>query len=360
MDGSNPQSPFFRPVQQALLILLIFVAIGTAMLALYSARWIVLATTMGVGLGVIISPIMTQLKLRLKIPQGISAFLFFVLFIGTFVALGYAIYVLTAKEFAPLVARFPVFFDQARARISEMLGEFPDVQRQFQGIQWGDFAKNFASTVLSGLQIGATALGGFFFVLIVALYLAVNPSNYLAGALSVFPAHMRQKAKEVMFESATTLRRWFLAQLIAMTSVGALTALGLLLAGIDYWLVLGALTAALDIVPYLGPLLAGAVAIVITLGSEPDRIWWVMGIYFIAQNIESDLIIPLVMKGRIRLPPIQLLTLMLMFGNWFGILGVFITPPLFAVARTIYLMTYVPKMNRRIRRPDAPPAQKSA
>lgn len=354
MDSSSPQTPFFRPVQQALIVLLITISIGAIIMSLYSARWIVLATLIGVGLGVIISPIMTSMKRHLKIPQGISAFLFFILFIATFVALGYMVYVLVAKDFAPLVTKFPQIFDQARERISEMLGRAPELQRHFERIEWGAVAKNSAQAVLAGLQFGATALGGFFFVLTIALYLAVSPLNYLAGALSLFPAHMRQRAKEVMFESAATLRKWFLAQLIAMISVGALTALGLLAIGVDHWLVLGTLTAALDFLPYLGPLLAAAVAMVITLGSEPDKVWWVMGIYFIAQNVESDLIIPLVMKGRIRLPPIHLITLMLVFGSWFGIIGVFITPPLFAVARTIYLMTYVPRMNRRIRSPDAP------
>ena len=345
----TPRTPFFRPVQQALFVIALSIAIAAFCLAAYSARWILLATTIGIGLGVLLSPFMDLLKRKLNIPHGVGAALVFVVMIGSLVGLSYLLIRVTVEQVTPAINQFPSYVENAQHRIAELLHDYPSIQRQVRSLQWSALFRNSFQTVLSGLQLGVTAVAGITFVLTVALYFAANPKDYIAGTLSLFPAHMRRRVQEVMQEGASTLRRWFGAQLIAMATVGTITSIGLLITGVDYWFALGVLTAALDIIPYLGPITAWIMASLLTLGSEPDKLVWVFVVYVVAQQLEADLVIPIVMKGRIRLPPIHLLTLMLVFGNWFGVIGVLIAPPLFAVARTIYLITYVPRMNRQIR-----------
>lgn len=349
MQDPRPRNSFFRPVQQALFVIALSITIAAICLAMYSARWILIATLIGIGLGTLLSPFMDFLKRKLNIPHGVGAALVFVLMLGSIATLSYLMIKVMFDHIAPAITHFPSYVENAQQRIAELLHDYPWVQRQVQSLQWSALFRSGAQTVLSGLQLGFTAAAGVIFVLTIALYFAANPKDYLAGTLSLFPAHMRRRIQAVVHESATTLRRWFSAQLIAMASVGTITALGLLITGVDYWFALGALTALLDIIPYLGPIAAWIIASVLTLGSEPDKLIWVFAVYVMAQQLESELVVPLVMKGRIRLPPIQLITLMLIFGSWFGVIGVLIAPPLFAVVRTVYLMTYVPRMNKLIR-----------
>jgi predicted PurR-regulated permease PerM len=163
--------------------------------------------------------------------------------------------------------------------------------------------------------------------------------------LSAVPRSSRQRVAEVSTECAGVLRKWVLAQLTAMVIVGAMVAIGLKIVGSQYWFILSVLTSALELISFLGPLISFLAATVVTLASQPEKVLWVMGLYLVILRLEGDLIIPMVMKGRIKLSPIPLLTLMLMLGTWFGVLGLFAAAPILAVLRTIYIRVYVPKMD---------------
>jgi predicted PurR-regulated permease PerM len=335
-------------VRQALLVIF-FTAVMVALgIALYSTRWIVLSVLIGIGAGVLISPVINHMKLKLRIPYALGAFFMFLLLVAATGGILYVAVLVIVEQIEPLSRALPQILDGARQAVLRVLSNSPWLQRQFQSFGWGGAVQNTLQALLAGVQVGAAAIGGFFFVLGVALFLAVSPEQYLAGFLSLFPARHRAKTKHVLLESAVSLRRWFFSQLVAMASVGTLAAIGLKLLGIEYWLFFGLLTAVLDLVPYIGPLLAAAGTVVVTLGSDPGKVPWVIVMYLVVQNIEADLVIPLVMRGRIKLPPVHLMTLMLMLGSWFGVLGVFVAPPLLAVGRTIYLLTYVPRMNRAL------------
>ncbi|MGZ3699501.1 MAG: AI-2E family transporter, partial [Bdellovibrionota bacterium] len=177
------------------------------------------------------------------------------------------------------------------------------------------------------------------------LYIASRPASYHAGFLSMFPARMRARLTEVRGESARALRGWFVSQVLAMLIVGVIASVGLKVIGSDYWFQLGSLTATLELVPFIGPAAAFFAAVLVTLASQPDKIWWVGGYFLLLLRLEGDLIIPLLMRGRIELPPVHLLTLMLVMGEGFGVLGFLVAAPLLAVLRKIYLMTYVPRMD---------------
>lgn len=145
-----------------------------------------------------------------------------------------------------------------------------------------------------------------------------------------------------------------------MSIIGLITSVTLKLIGINYWLLFGLTTAVLDIIPYVGPILAVIFTSIVTLGTQPDKIYWVIGSFLIIQQIEGNLLIPLIMRDRVQLPEAPLIVLMLILSNWFGVLGAFVAPPLLAVVRTIYLMTYVPRMNQKVYPPGLDLSKKVA
>ncbi|MEW6057288.1 MAG: AI-2E family transporter [Bdellovibrionota bacterium] len=343
---------FYRPVQQGLLIIFFAVVFFGLTAAVYSVRWIAMAALIGVGLGVLVAPLMRTLKEKLHIPRAIGAALFFILLVGSLSGLIYLLVRLVSEQVVPLAQQLPELLSTVKTRLASLFERYPWIQRQVQNFSFANTFRDSAGAVFTGIQFGASAIGGFFFIVIASLYIAVNPGSYLSGFLSLFPSHMRPKTKRVLEASATTLRQWFGSQLIAMTMVGTLTSLGLWILGVDYWPLFGVLTAIVDIVPYIGPFFALIAISLVSFGTQPDQVPWIVGLFLVNQQIESQIIIPLTMKGRIELPPVQLMTTMLVFGSWFGLLGVFVAPPLFAIARTVYLMTYVPVMNRRMLPPD--------
>jgi predicted PurR-regulated permease PerM len=342
----NP-SNFYRPVQQAFLILLLAMTMAVAGTAIYSTRWILIAALLGIGFGTILSPVMRLLHDRLKIPRPVSAALFLLLFLCAGGALTYVLYIAASHELFPLIQNAPALLKQAQATLLQWSRELPWVQNAISRINFAEPFQRVTGALVSGVGMGATVIGGVFFVLFNALYVAVNPGLYRDGFLSLFPAHLRARVALDLKACGQSLRTWFFAQVIAAAIVGSLTAIGLLTFGLDMWLAGGLLTFALDFIPYVGPIVAGLIISLLTLGSEPDKILPALGVLVVMQQVESNLVIPLVMKGRVDLPPVQLITIMLMFGSWFGILGVLIAPPLLTVMRTLYLREYAPWMNAR-------------
>ena len=344
--ADSSKTSFIRPIQQGVIIVLFALGIIIFGAILYSTKWIILATLVGLGLGVLVSPIVSLLKRRLKIPRGIIAFLSLIVILGITGGSFYLIIAITSDQITSLASQFPTFIEDTQKYIFDLFSKYPKARAYLERIPLGSAAKNTIQTLFQGIQFGATAIGGLFFILILALYYAATPASYLDALLSALPARLRNRARELFTLSGSALRAWFLAQLIAMLIVGSATAIGLLIIGVQYWLVIGLLFTVLDIVPYLGPFVAAGVAVVITLATDPDKTVWALGLFIIIQQLEGDLIIPLVMKGRITLPPIQLIVLMLVFTQWFGILGVLIAPPVLAILRTLYLAAYVPKMEQ--------------
>jgi predicted PurR-regulated permease PerM len=324
------------------------------LLLIYTTRFIVMSALIGVGAGVLISPIMSVMKDRFHIHRGMSALLLLLLIFGGLVSLFYALSLLVSDQAQSLIDNAPELFSGAKRQIEQIFSRYPWILNQIQKLNLSVAAQTTVGALFKGLQTGAVAIGGSLIVLILALYVATNSRSYFKGFLSLFPGYQRPQVSEVLQRSARVLRQWFKSQLIVMAIVGSVTTLGLWAIGIDYWLLFGLMTGVLGIIPYVGVLITVTATCLATLGSEPDKVLWVIGLFLITQQLEGNILVPLVMKEGVQLPEAHLIFLMLILGSWFGILGVFVAPPLFAVVRSIYLTTYVPKMNEKIKPPIVP------
>jgi predicted PurR-regulated permease PerM len=175
-----------------------------------------------------------------------------------------------------------------------------------------------------------SVLSGCLAILALALFFAHDPAAYRRGLVSFVPQRHEREANALLQHVGSMLQRWMMGMLVAMTITGSLVALGLALLGIESWLVLGALSFALEFVPYVGPAAAALPGIAIGFAVSPKMALWVAGVYGAVQLIESYLLQPLIMKQAIRIQPAVLLVWQLVMGTVFGILGLFAATPLLA------------------------------
>jgi predicted PurR-regulated permease PerM len=232
-----------------------------------------------------------------------------------------------------------------RTVLLERFKGIPGVRSNLTHMNWGAMVSTAFGTLGWGLTTALAALTAAVYVIVISVYYAMQKERYAAGFLTLLPRRMHAGARLIMRDTARSLRRWIGAQLIAMSVVGLCASVAFLVIGVEYWAVLGALTGLLDIIPYVGPLIAALCAVVVTLGSEPDKFWWVVTAFIFVQQLEANLVVPLVLRDRVELPPVHLMTIMLILAQWFGIIGVLLAPPLLAVGRTMWLMIYVPSIN---------------
>jgi predicted PurR-regulated permease PerM len=349
------QSHYYRPVHQALLVVGVTVFLIAMIAALYAVRMIALASLIGVGVGALIAPVGRSFQRRYRIPRPVTSFFLLIGGLGAFLLVGYFMVNMISDQIVPVVQKMPDLLHKMSGKFSEFSGQHPWFTKSGKNVDPGKYFSGIGAAVFSGVRLGAGLVTGLVFMFFVALYLSIKTEAYLDGFVSAFPAHMRVKTRSVMVDSAHSLRGWFGAQLTAMSIVAVIAAVVLKTVGSPYWLFFGATTFVLELIPYIGPITAFVTVCAITAASDPSSFVKTALAFLIVLALEGHVVVPLVMKGKVNLPPVHLLILMAIMGEWFGVFGFLMTAPLLAVLRTVYLSAYVPRMNRQ----TVPPSEES-
>jgi predicted PurR-regulated permease PerM len=196
------------------------------------------------------------------------------------------------------------------------------------------FAFGFFSSTLA-------ALAGFILILVVAIFVAVDASTYHKGLMHLFPHRVRPRAGEVLSSTATMLRRWLLTQFVAMIAVGTLTAGVLLLLDVKAAIGLGIIAGILEFVPIVGPILAAIPGIAMSFLDGPEKAVYVTLAYIAIQQVEANLITPLLMKRGLEIPPVLTITAQGVLSLVFGFIGLLVAVPMLAAAMVPIKMLYV-------------------
>jgi predicted PurR-regulated permease PerM len=230
-------------------------------------------------------------------------------------------------QFVQLLDRLPELIQATEDRLGiENLEERLAEQIQ-QSVDRASLLYNVAGW--SSAIVGGLANLGL--VVIAGIYLAADPQVYRRGLLLLFPQRLHSKAAETLDVLYSGLQLWLLGQLLSMVLVGMLVAVGLWLLGIPSALALGVIAGLLEFVPIIGPFLAAVPAVAIGIGDGPVTAAWVIGLYILIQQLEGNLLMPLIQQRMVRLPPALTIFAILGFALLFGPLGVLFAAPLLVV-----------------------------
>lgn len=169
-------------------------------------------------------------------------------------------------------------------------------------------------------------------VLVMALYLALRPDIYLDLVVTLTPPRHRDIARDVIRAATLALRAWTFAQLLAMFVLGALTALGLWVLGVPYWLTFGIFTGVVALVPFFGTLISSLLpALFVLADGDWLRALLVVVFGFVIHFIENNLVNPLIMQKHASLPPVLTIMSVLICGKLLGPMGLLVAVPGLAV-----------------------------
>lgn len=269
--------------------------------------------------------------------------------LGLVLALGFGMLVLMGWFLAPqvtvqanqLVADMPAALQRVRDYM-ESRPPLQDIVRMLpppeQILKDASTVLTRAGTLFSGLLGG---LGNFVIVLFVAIYLASQPAAYTKGVLKLLPPNRRPRGRAVMRELGDTLSLWLRGKLLSMAVVGAVTAIGLTILGVPLALALGLVAGLLDFIPYIGPILAAIPAVLIAFSQGPTLALYVVLLFVGLQVLESYLLLPLVERKTVSMPPALTITMQVLMGLAFGLVGIALATPLTAVIAVLIAMLYV-------------------
>ncbi len=257
---------------------------------------------------------------------------------------------------AAAVAAAWSFGSEAGAQLRELAERLPDawdalrerLARHGAGARlsgWLEDAMPGTSTVLSTVQAALAALvagvADLLLVLVAAVYFAARPDVYRRGLLLLAPAGMRPVLGDALDDCAGALRLWLRGQFVAMLVVGATTSLGLWWLGVPSALALGLLAGLLDFVPIVGPIVAAVPAVVVASTQGLDVAAGVALLFVVVQQIEGNVLLPLIQQRAVEVPAALLLFAILAAGVLLGGLGVVLAAPLAVVGFVLVKRLYV-------------------
>jgi predicted PurR-regulated permease PerM len=321
---------------------------------------------------------------RFRIPRGIGATLIVLTFLGVLTGLGFLVAPRLQKQAVELRAAVPQAVDQIEAWIDRhqdgFIGQMipldtgkpsdqtppppasasapapnpappdtPPAQEESQPT--GKLSK--LPDTLSG-QLGAVTrylfsflsstvavIAGILLILFLAIYIGADPDLYRRGLLHLVPHRARGRAEEVLSAISITLRRWLLAQLIAMVAIGVVTFIVLSLLGVRAALALAILAGLFEFIPMLGPILSGVPAVAMGFLDSPQKALFVVIAYMLIQLFENHILIPMLMKEGVDVPPAVTLIGLALMSLVFGFLGMLVAVPLLAAAMVAVKLLYV-------------------
>lgn len=187
--------------------------------------------------------------------------------------------------------------------------------------------------------IGYAVLGGVLdviLVLIAAIYLAADPKCYRRGVAKLFPPDQHERIFDAMDSTGGALRLWFLAQLLTMFIVAMLSLAAYWWIGLPSPLALALIAGVTNFIPYLGPFLGAIPAVIFAFTMDTDTIIWTLVAIVVIQQIEGNLLTPLIQDRVVLMPAVLVLFSIVVFGLLFGVLGVVLAVPL-AVALAVLI-----------------------
>jgi predicted PurR-regulated permease PerM len=171
-------------------------------------------------------------------------------------------------------------------------------------------------------------LGALIFMLLTAFYIAVRPQPLVDGLLSLFPPDRRDHALAVTRRLRDAWVGWLQGVAVDMLVTGVLLYVGLTIIGLDFAIFFAVFSALLVVIPYFGAIIGAIPVVLFALSEGPGTALAALAVYVIVQQIEGNVIIPLVMAQRVKLHPALIAIGVVLVSQLMGFIGLFVAVPI--------------------------------
>lgn len=247
----------------------------------------------------------------------------------------------------------PVIYQDALGVIDLVPGYSEKIANYLIGSEFAsninEIILNYGNSFLKGGSMAVSILFGVIgglasvlSVLLISFYLLIKRDGIESFFRAVLPQSMENTVIRLWDRVRLRIGHWFRIQMLLSLFVGLLVFISLLILGVKYSLVLGIIAAIFEIVPIAGPIFAGAVSALIALTQSPSLAIWVVVIFVLIQQLESNVLTPLIMKKSVGVNPVIVILALLAGAQLGGIVGVVLSMPTVVLFEEIIL-----EMNKR-------------
>jgi len=320
-------------------VALILLAVVLGFFILYYASGVIIPLVFSLLLAALLYPLCRFMETRLRLPRFLAALICVLLFVS--VISGF-VYFITFQ-----IVNFSEDLPHLQERVQKLLSEFQSwisVKYHINSRQQTDYLNKSASGIVSTAAASistifagvATVTIWTVFVFIYTYFMLVHRRLLLRSVLHMFSSKYRAQVNDVVTETRGMINNYVLGLLTEMVVVGILNCTALSILGIPYAILLGIITAVLNIIPYLGIYTGIAIGMLITFANSSGFQAAELAIAFIIIHfLDANILMPRIVGSRVKMNPfITIITVLLGHLVW-GIPGMFLFIPIMGIVKII-------------------------
>ena len=336
--------------KKIVLNVVLFIGVAFAIYCFYTFRVklgkIITPFFLAVLLTYIFKPLAERLQ-RKKIPRPaaiLAVYFFFILALG---AAAFFFIPQLANNTKDLMNTLPDIVDGYQKMIDNTIAALksskwsPEIKNViFNEVQNGiEIAERYATEalkiLLSSVINSIKLVIDLTIAMVIAYYFIKEPEHFKELFFALVPRRFRNVLISLGKEIKLILAGVIQGQLLTAFIVGSLETIGLMIAGVKYPLVLGMIGGLANIIPYFGPYIGAVPAAAVALTDSPLRLLWAVLVFIVVQQLDNSYISPKIIESKLGMHPVTTIFAVLAGGEFFGIVGMLLAVPVFAVLRTI-------------------------
>ncbi|USK36379.1 AI-2E family transporter [Bacillus sp. F19] len=351
----NKSKVHFWTIEILLLLLIFYVSTKVSFLF---RPLIVFATTLFFPILIagilffIFRPVVKLLE-KNKVPRTLAILILYLIFIGLIMLLLSTVGPVVSQQITDLFINFPRYISEISQfilNLSEsgwftwvMTQEYVSIEETIDKME--KFLGNLTTTLPESITSSLTKVLGFVTnitliivtVPFILFYMLKDGHKFPITAVKILPAAYRREGIKIFEDLYQTLAAYIQGQLLVSLFVGTGCFIGYTLIGLDYALILGIVVAVANIIPYVGPFIGAAPAVVIALLDSPTKALLTVIVVTVVQQIDGNVLSPLIIGKRLNTHPLTIILLLIGAGSFGGILGMILAVPTYAVLKAVLL-----------------------
>jgi predicted PurR-regulated permease PerM len=311
--------------------------LGTIILA---GREVITPIVMAFFLALMLLPVLRFLRRR-KIPEGIAIFLS-IIFLAVIIGLVVWFF---SSQISRLISDFPLIKQNVKLHLNSIShwidnkwGYSTDKQVKLINEQ-NDKLFNMAGGMLGGAASSVTGTLIFIGLLPIYIFLLLFYKNLLLRFVFLwFPHKTQPKVEEVIRETEIIIKSYLIGLLIQITYITVLLGGLLLVFGIKHAILIGAIFAILNLIPYVGALVGNVIGVLLTLSSSQEiwPIFVVLGTIAFVQFLDNNILMPRIVGSKVKINALATIVGVIVAGSLSGVAGMFLSLPVIAVLKIIF------------------------
>ena len=301
----------------------------------------------GIFVAWLFDPFVTFLQ-RKGLKRSVGTFITYVLFIGTLLIIVGAIVPILSEQINEFVKMIPSTFDTIKVWCDNLFERINNINivdavaiknelfKKIEEIGLG-LTNSLPDMLVSSVKTLFSSLGTFIVGLIIGFYLLLTFNNANDLLITLLPKKIQLDARDLVNEVNTSLRKFIEGAIADCSLVFIVTSLAFYIVGLRAPLLFGLFCGITNIIPYAGPYIGGAPAVIVGFSQSPLIGILTLVSVFVVQFLEGNFLQPLIMSKTTKLHPVTIMLGLLIFGHFFGIIGMVISTPVIAAFKATFM-----------------------